>query len=112
MTEAPRKGMSLIRMTIILMILYNAFYLCGLFLPNFIPGVVQPIYQAIREHNIIFVVLEALGGISLFVDLVGGWDNRKGYARAGQVWLVVILNLLVILKFALMMLADMLPSFA
>lgn len=98
-------------MTITLMIAYNFFYLCGKFIPQFIPGIVQPIYEAIRANGFTFTLLEVLGAISLFVDLVGGWDNRHGNARRRQLWVVVILILLFLFKFAIRMFESMLPEF-
>lgn len=108
---SKEKGLNLITMTIVLMVLYNIIYLLGEYQPNILRGIIQPVYSSIKSEILIFSILEALGAVSLFVDMIIGWDNREGRVRKVHTWIVILIVLLFLLKFAFRVFSSMMPDF-
>jgi len=93
------------------MIVYNVFYLLGLFIPEFLPNVIQPVFMVFSKNSRMLGLLEGLGAAALFVDLVGAWDRREKKARNIQSFIVITLVLLFVYKFALRIFDGLLPEF-
>ena len=102
---------NIITMTITLMVVYNFFYLFGKYLPSVLPGLVQPVFLVIAKNGITLGLLEALGAISLFVDMVGAWDRRTGRQKQIHTAVVIALVLLFVFKLAMRMFDGLLPEF-
>lgn len=64
------KSSSLITGTLILLAIYNILYWPGKFL-----GMFQGFYTEIKSTWYLFIFLELLGIISIFVDLIVRWDS-------------------------------------
>jgi hypothetical protein len=111
MAENGSKKFNLITLTIILMIIFNIFYLLGAFVPSFLPGIIKPVFQVFMRNSGMLGLLEGLGAAALFVDLVGAWDRREKKQRNRQTFLVIILVLLFVYKFALRIFDGLLPVF-
>lgn len=73
----------------LLLVLYNALFFWHRHLPDFLAGLIQPIGRFIEEHHTALTVLEVVGVVALFVDLVLTYDKQESQLKR-RLWTIVI----------------------
>lgn len=81
----------MVRLVIVLLVLFNVFFFWGRHLPDVLPGFIGPVAKGIDDYVGYFTILEILGVVALFADLVVTFDRRKaGTTRNLYVFLIAL----------------------
>lgn len=72
-----------------LLLLYNLFFFWNRHLPDFLSGVIQPVGTFMEEFHAALTVLEVIGVVALFVDLVLMYDKRESLIGR-RLWTILI----------------------
>lgn len=83
----------LVTIALISLVIYNLVFAWGKFMPEFLPRFNQSILASIQTSVVAFTFLELIGVASVFVDLVGRWEElgKKAPMRSLRTLLIGLL---------------------
>ncbi|MDG1781185.1 MAG: hypothetical protein P8H59_09555 [Flavobacteriales bacterium] len=90
----------LVNIALISLVVYNLVFAWGKFMPELMPRLNQSILSSIQSSVVAFTFLELIGVASVFVDLVGRWEElgKKPAVRALRTLLIGLLLMGFIMK--------------
>lgn len=77
-TKNQTSDRRLLIITIILLIAVNFIFLIGKFLPSFYPSFFLEGFKILKDNKGFYVILEFLGAATLFIDLLGRFEQFEG----------------------------------
>jgi small neutral amino acid transporter SnatA (MarC family) len=101
-TQNRKTDRLILNVIIILLIAVNVIFLIGKFLPNLYPAFFLEGFKILKENKGYFTILEFLGAATLFVDLVGRFEQfeaRNKVIRVSAIAFIMVMFLVKIFVF-------------
>jgi len=97
-TQNRKTDRLILNVIIIVLILVNVIFLIGKFLPSLYPAFFVEGFKILKENKGYFTILEFLGAATLFVDLVGRFEQFEGRNKTIRIAAIAFVMVMFLVK--------------
>ena len=96
--KAQQRDQWVLKIAMVVLIIYNLVFYLAEFKPHVVPSGVMNTYAAILKNRGMITFIEFIAVVALFVDLIVGYDKKKGMNRTLTLLITAVLLLAFFLK--------------